>query len=77
VIHDWLASLVMVLYWQVIGAKDGQESINREDNYDLLMFGAEAVMPTIHSQDFAGYCYHRRLLGRLWMSVCGVSMWPQ
>lgn len=26
----------MVLYWQVIGAKDGQESINREDNYDLL-----------------------------------------
>jgi hypothetical protein len=35
------------------------------------MFGAEAVMPTIHSQDFAGYYYQRRLLGRLWMSVCG------
>jgi hypothetical protein len=29
VIHDWLASLVMVLYWQAIGAKEGQESINR------------------------------------------------
>jgi hypothetical protein len=35
------------------------------------MFGAEAVMPTIHSQGFAGYYYQRRLLGGLWMSICG------
>lgn len=35
------------------------------------MFWAEAVMPTVHSQDFAGYYYQRRLLGRLWMPVSG------
>jgi hypothetical protein len=67
-----MASLVMVLYWRVIGAKEGHESIDREDNYDLLnVWGWSGHAHHIHSQDFAGYYYRRRLLGGLWMSICG------
>ena len=67
---DWLR-----WWWGCTGKLLEQKKDKRHqpwDNYDLLnVWGWSGHSHYVQSQDFAGYHSQRRLLGRLWMPICG------